>query len=101
MTPIIRSGFAPAGSAKRRLYGRSRKHWQVIRLHRLALDGYRCQIRLDGCLMIATTVDLDPAVGGNHDLATLGNTRSACAFCHGKVDGAGARKGWQGVGDDH
>ena len=90
--PIIRSGYAPtAGNAKHRAYGHHRAHWRRIRAARLTLDGHRCQIRLDGCTGTATSVDLDPRLNGQHDLATLDNTRSACAHCHGKTDGEGGR----------
>lgn len=88
--PITRSGFAPA-TGKHRLYGTNRAHWRTIRQQRLAIDGHRCTIRLEGCTTTATTVHLDPALNGQHDLATLGNTRSACARCHGTIDANGAR----------
>lgn len=90
--PIVRSGYAPAGNRKRNAYGRSRKHWQTIRKQRLALDGHRCQLLLAGCTTTATTVHLHPSANGNHDSAHLGNTQSACAHCHGVIDGAGARR---------
>jgi 5-methylcytosine-specific restriction endonuclease McrA len=87
MSPIIRSGYAPRTTHRER--GDHRKHWRTIRKQRLALDGYRCTIQLDGCTTTATTVHLHPALNNNHDLATLDNTQSACARCHGRVDGAG------------
>ena len=92
--PIVRSGYAPpAGNTKHRAYGHHRKHWRTIRQQRLALDGHRCTIRLPGCTTTATTVDLDPRLNGQHDHATLDNTRSACHHCHGTIDGAGSRGG--------
>jgi 5-methylcytosine-specific restriction endonuclease McrA len=88
--PIIRSGYAQRTTGQQR--GHHRKHWRTIRLQRLALDGHRCTIRLPGCTTTATSVHLHPALGNNHDLATLSNTQSACAHCHGRIDGAGRRK---------
>jgi 5-methylcytosine-specific restriction endonuclease McrA len=61
-------------------------HWQIIRTRRLELDGYRCQLQHPTCTGYATTVHLDPACGGNHLLATLNNTTSACRTCHGVED---------------
>jgi 5-methylcytosine-specific restriction endonuclease McrA len=60
--------------------------WQHLRLARLQLDGYRCTFQLDGCTGYATTVHLAPELGGNHRLATLELTRSACRHCHGVTD---------------
>ena len=101
LMPIIRHGYAPPhGNAKHRAYGHHRTHWRTIRRQRLSLDGYRCTIRLDGCTITATTVDLDPELNGNHDHATIDNTRSACSHCHGHIDGAGARQGGRGAVED-
>lgn len=72
-------------ASKRKGYGTS--HWQKVRKARLELDEYRCTIGLEGCDGLAWTVDLDPACGGNHRLATLENTRSACRRCHGRLQG--------------
>jgi hypothetical protein len=68
-------------------YGYSTPHWQVVRKQRLALDGHLCRLRHDGCTVRATTVHLDPNCNGNHLLATLDNTVSACLHCHGVEDG--------------
>lgn len=61
-------------------------HWQTIRAARLMIDGYACQLEHEGCTKHATTVHLDPACGGDHSLATIENTLSACAHCHGVED---------------
>lgn len=70
-------------------------HWQQIRRARLAIDGGRCRLRHDGCTGKATTVHLDPSCGGDHSLATLENTLSACAHCHG-VEDAPRSQGYDG-----
>ena len=67
-------------------YGYDSGHWQLVRAARLALDLNRCQLQLDGCTNTATTVHLDPDCSGNHLLATIDNTTSACLHCHGVVD---------------
>jgi 5-methylcytosine-specific restriction endonuclease McrA len=67
-------------------------HWKRVRRQRLELDGYACQIRLPLCLGIADTVDLHPALNGDHRLASIDTTRSACRRCHGAIDG-GRRTG--------
>ena len=89
--PIIRHGYAKRTSHQAK--GHHRTHWRTIRKQRLAHDNHHCTIRLPGCTTTATTVDLHPNLNSNHDLATLTNTRSACAHCHGTIDGASSRKG--------
>lgn len=74
------------------MYGYARAHWRKVRRARLALDGHRCKLRLAGCTQVATTVHLDSALEGRHDLATLDNTLSACAQCHGRLDGGRAER---------
>ena len=75
--------------AKALANGTKSRHWRQVRAARLALDNGACQLRVDhGCTRIATTVHLDPELRGNHRLATLDNTRSACRHCHGVIDGA-------------
>lgn len=92
MSPIIRSGYAPRrGPERARAYGYNRRHWQHTRLARLELDNHQCQLRYPGCTHTATTVDLDHELNGNHDQATLENTRSACRHCHATKDGQGRR----------
>ena len=89
--PIFRSGYATAKD-KIKAYGYNTAHWKRVRQSRLMYDKWLCTIQLPGCNGWATTVDLDPALNGNHALATLDNTRSACRHCHGKVDGGGSRR---------
>ncbi len=70
-------------------YGRS---WRKARREQLERDRYRCQIRLDGCTTIATTVD--HIHGAANDPNHL-HLRSACENCHGKTtaqQGRGYRK---------
>lgn len=66
--------------------GYSTQHWQRTRRARLTIDGYRCQLRHSGCTIHATSVHLDPNCNGDHSLATVSNTLSACASCHGTED---------------
>ena len=90
---IIRSGYAPPrGRERNRTYGYDRRHWKNIRAARLTLDGHRCQLQSPGCTGTATTVDLNHELNGNHMLATLDNTQSACRHCHGHKDGEGRRR---------
>jgi hypothetical protein len=74
-------------------YGYASTHWQAVRRARLNLDGHLCQLRHDGCTVRATTVHLDPACNGNHNLATLDNTVSSCLHCHGVEDAPRASGG--------
>ena len=66
--------------------GYSSSHWQRVRRQRLNLDGHRCTLNHPGCTTVATTVHLAPELNGNHLLATVDNTRSACRRCHGTED---------------
>lgn len=68
-------------------YGYGSAHWQQIRAARLQLDGHRCTLRHHGCTELATTVHLDPSCCGDHSIATIANTTSACLHCHGVEDG--------------
>jgi 5-methylcytosine-specific restriction endonuclease McrA len=72
---------------KRRKHGMVGKHWDELRIAALERDGRLCQPRLAGCTEIATSVHLDPRLGGNHALATLQDLTSCCAHCHGVLDG--------------
>ena len=63
------------------------EHWQNVRALRLIYDGGLCQLDHPGCTGVATTVHLDPSCAGDHRLATVDNTLSACAHCHGVEDG--------------
>lgn len=99
---ICRHGLRPAGQpcracttedrARRNTrvqhHGYGRGHWQRLRVQRLELDGYRCQLRLARCTDRATHVHLDPSLQGRHDLATLADCASCCASCSGSVDAA-------------
>jgi hypothetical protein len=67
-------------------YCYSSPHWQHVRTARLALDGHLCQFNYPGCTGHATTVHLAPELQGDHSLATLETTRSACHHCHGIED---------------
>lgn len=69
------------------------RRWERLRIAALERDGCMCRIRLAGCTGTATTVHLDPRLGGNHAAATLEDLLSACAHCHGLVDGPRARRG--------
>lgn len=77
---------------KAKALGLHSRHWKQVRRARLAFDGYRCALRRPGCTGEATSVHLDPSLRGNHALATIDNTRSACAHCHGVVDAPRARR---------
>lgn len=67
--------------------GYATEHWKIIRAERLALDRHICQLAHPSCTGRATTVHLDPTCNGDHTLATLDNTLSACLHCHGVEDG--------------
>jgi 5-methylcytosine-specific restriction endonuclease McrA len=73
-------------AAKAKRNGLRSPYWKAVREARLRLDGYRCALQLDGCAGYAETVHLAPELGGNHRLATLENTRSACRHCHGVTE---------------
>lgn len=70
-----------------RIQGRGTDHWQRVRRERLEIDAHHCQLRLSGCRGAATTVHLDPRLAGDHRMASVEHTLSACAVCHGRVDG--------------
>jgi hypothetical protein len=71
--------------------GANSRAWRLVREQVLMRDGYRCRLRLEGCTGKAATVHLDPRRKGNHVGATTEDCVSACAHCHGVVDGARAR----------
>jgi 5-methylcytosine-specific restriction endonuclease McrA len=73
-------------AAKAQRNGLKTAHWLTVRKARLAMDSRLCTFKLDGCTVYAETVHLAPELGGNHRLATLENTRSACRHCHGVTD---------------
>lgn len=66
-------------------------HWRSVRAARLHIDADRCQLRHTGCTGTATSVHLDPALERDHSRATVFNTISACAHCHGVEDGRRSR----------
>ncbi len=80
-----------ASYQKSKAQGHFTRGWKQLRLQRLAVDGHRCQLRRPGCTVVATTVHLDPSLRGEHRLATLENTLSACRRCHGSVDAPRAK----------
>jgi hypothetical protein len=58
-------------------------------------DGWRCQLRLEGCQGAASECDhiVSVADGGSHDVSNL---RAACASCHARhtaTQGRGYRRG--------
>lgn len=44
-----------------------------------------CEIKLPGCVEMATAVHLNPALGGNHRVAKLDDCRAVCVVCHGYI----------------
>jgi hypothetical protein len=81
-------------NAKTVAHGTKRAPFQRLRKQRLELAGGYCELRVDaGCTLAATSVHLDPSLGGNHDIATIDDVRAACAHCHGVIDGARASRG--------
>jgi 5-methylcytosine-specific restriction endonuclease McrA len=73
-------------AAKAERNGLRSPYWKAVRQARLRLDGHRCVLQLDGCTGYAETVHLSPECSGDHRLATLENTKSACRHCHGVID---------------
>lgn len=68
--------------AKAQANGLQTSHWQQTRQQRLELDRQTCQ----RCGAQATNVHLDPALHGNHRLASIETTLSLCHRCHGTID---------------
>ncbi len=62
--------------------------WRKMREARLAYAGGVCEIRLPGCVEMATAVHLNPALGGNHRVAKLDDCRAVCVVCHGFIHGS-------------
>lgn len=79
-------------AAKSADHGLATSHWQHVRRACLSRAGGVCEIRLAGCTRRATTVHLDPRLGGNHRVARLEDCRAACHRCHGRVDGPRSRR---------
>jgi hypothetical protein len=68
-------------------HGTHTSYWRQLRQQALERDGHTCQLQHRGCTEVATTVHLDPALKGNHRIASLEHCKSACKHCHGVEDG--------------
>jgi hypothetical protein len=68
-------------------FGYKHAHWQEIRRERLIMCAGFCELQLPGCTVIATHVHLDEKLQGNHDLATIEDTRACCLNCSSSIDG--------------
>jgi 5-methylcytosine-specific restriction protein A len=67
------------GTTKKRGYGHD---WQQVRLTVLQRDHYQCQIRRQGCIGVATTVDhIQPLSRGGKRLDPA-NLQAACLVCN-------------------
>ena len=64
---------------------RQSPRWKKIRDARLAYAAGECEVKLPGCVKMATAVHLNPALGGNHSVATLDDCRAVCVVCHGYI----------------
>lgn len=71
-------------------YGYDTPLWDRTRDAVLARDGGRCRFRLRGCTDRATSVHRFPQFGTVHD-GNLNAYASACAHCHGVIDGRRAK----------
>lgn len=49
-----------------------------------------CELEFNGCTGVATSVHIPARYRGSHDACPDGELVSACAHCHGVVDGARA-----------
>lgn len=56
--------------------------WRERRVRVLERDGYRCRLKLPGCMHRATEVHLDPAFKGDHTVATDEDCTAACQSCN-------------------
>lgn len=84
-TPAYCTGCAP-------VYGHDTPLWRrIVRPAVLARDRRRCRYELRGCTGVATTVHRLPEFGTEHD-DNLDAYRSACAHCHGVIDGPRAKQ---------
>ena len=78
-------------------YGKAQ--WKRARLACLRAASWKCQIRLDGCIGAATSVDHIDGLANDPDHRNL---RAACEPCHAKVtaaQGHAARSGNAGDPD--
>lgn len=76
-------------AAKSKAHGLASSRWKRTRARVLERDRGLCQLGLRGCTVTATTVHRLPEFGPVHD-ENLDAYLSACAHCHGVVDGARA-----------
>jgi 5-methylcytosine-specific restriction endonuclease McrA len=74
---------------KSKAHGLTAARWRRTRAAVLKRDGGFCRLQLRGCTTTATTVHRLPEHGTFHD-GNLDAYVSACAHCHGVVDGARA-----------
>lgn len=79
--------------AKQRDHGRDTAHWRNLSVERRALAGGLCELRLEGCRVVATSGHLDARLEGQHELATIDDVLAACSSCHGRVDAPRATAG--------
>lgn len=70
-------------------HGVTSSRWRRRRRAKLRRNP-RCELELDGCTGLATTVHIPPRYGGRHDRVPEAELVSACAHCHGVTDGARA-----------
>jgi 5-methylcytosine-specific restriction endonuclease McrA len=78
-------------NTRRRLSGRTTAAWQRLRLAAFYRDGYACQRCSRTGTRHTLTVHLDPALEGNHWIATLDDLTTLCRSCHGSIDAPRAR----------
>lgn len=71
-------------------YGYKRSHWQEIRKERLIMSGGLCELQLPGCTFEATHVHLHEDLHGDHDRATIDDTKACCLNCSSSIDGGRA-----------
>lgn len=77
----------PKLTPKQQRTSRKSRYWRQLREERLELAAGLCELRFEGCIGTATSVHLNPALGGDHKRAVLEDCRAACVVCHGYVDG--------------
>ena len=71
---------------KRKDSGRTTAAWQRMRHAAFHRDGYACRRCGKTGDRHTLTVHLNPALGGNHFVATLADLTTYCRRCHGSVD---------------
>ena len=75
----------PQLSPRQQRSSRDTTHWRKMSRARLAYAEGICEVQLPGCTVSALIVHLNPALGGNHRLATLDDCRAVCNECHGHI----------------